>query len=215
MEFVYVVPREVLFPQGAPRGFVPFGPELDRLELLERIEAAGFFVERARAEQEPRWKQVIPYALVTRGQQLWLLERTTRGGDPRLFGKLSIGVGGHLEPIDAQGPLGRAGIPAAGAARELREELDFEPAGEPLELGLINDDSNPVGAVHAGLVLRVEAAGPVAVREHEVLKGRWIERQDLSGLADSGANLESWSRLLVPLAGRLEPLLERRPPRQP
>ena len=210
MEFVYVVPREVLFPAGAPQGFVPFGPHLDRHRLLQQIEAAGFFVERARAEQEPRWKQIIPYALVTGGSRVWLLERTARGGDPRLHGKLSIGVGGHLEPVDARGPGGRAGIPAAGAARELAEELEFEPAGEPEELGLINDDSNPVGAVHVGLVLRLEAAGSVAVREREVLKGRWIERQELTGLVSSGANLESWSRLLVPVASSL-PALPLRP----
>jgi predicted NUDIX family phosphoesterase len=215
MEFVYVVPREVLFPHGAPQGFVPFGPALDRQGLLERIEASGFFVERARAEQEPRWKQIIPYALITQAERVWLLERTARGGDARLHGKLSIGVGGHLEPIDAQGPQGRAGIPAAGAARELSEELEFEPAGAPEELGLLNDDSNPVGSVHVGLVLRLEALGPVAVREREVLKGRWIERQELAALAESGANLESWSRLLVPLVGRLEPSPERRAAARP
>jgi predicted NUDIX family phosphoesterase len=97
----------------------------------------------------------------------------------------------------------------------LSEELEFEPAGAPEELGLLNDDSNPVGSVHVGLVLRLEALGPVAVREREVLKGRWIERQELSALAESGANLESWSRLLVPLVGRLEPSPERRAAARP
>jgi predicted NUDIX family phosphoesterase len=201
MEFVYVVPRQALFPQGAPRGFVPFGPELSRARLLETIQAEGFFVERPKAELEPAWKQIIPYALITQGPRVLLLERTKLGGDARLHGKLSVGVGGHLNPIDLEGPAGadRGGIAQRGARRELTEELEPVDFGPAEELGLINDDSNPVGSVHLGLVLALEALGPVAVREAEVLKGRLVDQQELERLQAAGANLESWSTLLLPL----------------
>jgi predicted NUDIX family phosphoesterase len=201
MEFVFVVPRQALFPAGAPQGFVPFGAGLSRAQFLETIQREGFFVERPKAELEPAWKQIIPYALITQARRVLLLERTKKGGDARLHGKLSIGVGGHLNLVDQETPNGpdRSGIAQRGAQRELAEELEPVDFGPVEELGLINDDSNPVGSVHLGLVLSLEALGPVRIREAEVLKGRLVEQQTLQELVTQGANLETWSKLLLPL----------------
>src|SRR5262249_56887683 len=68
MEFVFVAPREALFPACYPQGFHPFsergserGSESGGVrELLERVREHGFFVERSRAERTPAWKQLIP-----------------------------------------------------------------------------------------------------------------------------------------------------------
>ena len=99
------------------------------------------------------------------------MHRTDAGGDARLHGKASIGVGGHLNPVDD----GEDAL-MAGLRREWHEELetDWEPEFELV--GLLNDDSNPVGAVHLGVVFVVEAAGrPVRVREHDKLVGAFAD----------------------------------------
>lgn len=75
-------------------------------------------------------------------------------------------------------------------------------------VGLLNDDTNPVGAVHVGLVQIVTTRGEVTIREQQQLSGALTPLPELARLAAEGANLETWSRLLVE---RLEPLLSNPP----
>jgi predicted NUDIX family phosphoesterase len=200
MEFVLVVPRRDLFPQHYPQGFVAFD-DGHRVETIERsVQAHGFFVERERAERDPELKQVIPYTLVTRrgengDTEVLLLRRLARGGEARLHDKLSIGVGGHLNPVDADGD--RAALLDAGTRRELTEELAIDGALEWRRAGLLNDDSNPVGAVHVGLVQVARAHGDVSIRETDVLAGEFTTPAHLAQLLAQGANFETWSALLV------------------
>ncbi len=208
MEFVFVVPRRELFPEAYPHGFVPFRSaearrtdDIDAAEFERRVVRSGFFVERERAEREPDWKQVIPYCLVTRkargADEVLLLRRLKQGGESRLHDKLSIGVGGHLNPPDA---LDRSRLLWSGARRELNEELLLGAADRsaPLELlGLLNDDSNAVGAVHVGLVMRLAASEAVEVREKSVLEGRFATHARLCELREEGANFETWTAKLL------------------
>jgi predicted NUDIX family phosphoesterase len=196
-EAVYVVPRELLFPTRYPQGFVPFGEDFERAPFLERVANQGFFVEREAAEREPRWKQVIPYTAVTCGERVLLLTRTKKGGEARLANKLTIGVGGHLNPCDLVGG-DRARICDRGTLRELDEEL-FVPGlrTAPTPVGIINDDSNDVGAVHVGLVQFLDLPEEVRVREQDVLEGHYVSRDELALLRTDGANYETWSDFLV------------------
>lgn len=111
------------------------------------------------------------------------------GGDPRLDGKLSLGVGGHVNPIDGQ----PGDALAAALRREWDEELDadFEPDFEPL--GFIADDSTAISRVHVGFLYRVEAPGSVTIRETTVQEGLWLERSELKARRDT---LDGWGRLV-------------------
>src|SRR4029077_1537526 len=100
-------------------------------------------------------------------ERLFLMQRTTAGGDPRLHGRYSIGVGGHLNPGDG-GVLG-------GLRREWAEELvaDFMP--DFRLVGLLNDDTTEVGAVHLGAVYVADAARrSVGIRETDKLSGSFV-----------------------------------------
>lgn len=198
MESVYVVPRRELFPESYPQGFAAL--ESDAAQSLSAcIAERGFFVERDRAEVEPEWKQVIPYLVVTCPEGVLLLKRTKQGGDARLHDKLSIGVGGHLNPVDAEGEKLRArtGLVARGAQRELHEELGLEVDRAPAVLGLINDDANPVGAVHVGLVGVVRLDRAPTIAETDVLEGQVVSVDELRRMRSEGANFETWSALLI------------------
>jgi predicted NUDIX family phosphoesterase len=158
----------------------------DLQPYLAAVGAVATFRRRGEAEQDPSWKQVIPYLALRDGERLFLMRRTRAGGDSRLFERYSIGIGGHINPGDG------GVLPAL--VREWREELvaDFEPAFEPI--GVLNDDDNPVGAVHLGLVYTADAAGrPVEVRETEKLGGSFATQAEVRAVADS---LETWSALL-------------------
>ena len=195
MEFVLVVPRARLFDDRYPHGFEPFRPG-DRERLLERVREHGFFVERRHAERDPMLKQVIPYALLDRGDDVFLMRRLPRGGEARLHGKLSVGVGGHVNPVD--GAADALDALDAGLRREVAEEVEVEGPWEASPVGLINDDATPVGAVHFGLVYRVRVEGEVRVREQDALEGSFSPRSEvLARLARERERFETWSALLL------------------
>ena len=182
-----------------PRSDVPGGTDFHGIRgaddgTLATLQAAvarhGRYLDRPHAESDPTHKQLIPYVVVRNGESVFLMHRTDAGGDPRLHGKASIGVGGHLNPVDE----GEDAL-MAGLHREWAEELvaDWEP--EFRLIGLLNDDSNPVGSVHLGVVFEVEAAGrAVDVREHDKLVGAFA---DADVLAASWDRMETWSRLVA------------------
>ena len=182
-----------------PRAEVPDGCQFTGLRtatgnLLDQMRSTvrrhGRYLSRPVAEESPAWKQLIPYVVVRDGEQTFLMERTEAGGDPRLHRKASIGVGGHLNPVDqGEDPL------MAGLAREWAEELvaDWEPTFELV--GLLNDDSNAVGSVHLGVVFTVESGGrAVQVRETEKLIGRMASPAEVVA---AWPRLETWSQLVA------------------
>lgn len=189
-----------------PRAQVPGGcdfrgireADADALSALRQAVAAhGRYLDRPHAEDDPSHKQLIPYVAVRDGSQVFLMERTDAGGDARLHGKASIGVGGHLNPVDE----GEDAL-MAGLRREWAEELEADWQPEFRLVGLLNDDSNPVGAVHLGVVFTVEADGrAVAVREHDKLVGRFADADELGAAWD---RLETWSQLVAASLGVVE-----------
>ena len=180
-EQVLVVPRDALVPGDGWLGV----RRTDLVDALAVVGREGRFLRRADAEEDPAHKQVIPYLVLRDGDRWFLMRRTRAGGDARLHDLWSIGVGGHLNPGD--------GDVAGGLRREWSEEVaaDFEPEYAPV--GLLNDDTTPVGAVHVGFVYVADAAGrPVAIRETDKLEGRFATTDEVAAVRDQ---LETWSRL--------------------
>ena len=189
VEQVLVLPREQV-PGGCDFTGIRDADDQTMTALQAATAAHGRFVDRPIAEEDPSLKQLIPYVIVRDGPLVYLMERTAAGGDPRLHGKASIGVGGHLNPVD-QGE----DTLADGLRREWSEELvaDWEP--DFRLVGLLNDDSNPVGSVHLGVVFEVQANGrPVEVRERDKLSGRFATVAEVHSTA---GRMETWSRLVA------------------
>ena len=187
-ERVLVLPRDRV-PGGCDfTGLRPAEDE-DLALLRQAVADHGRYVDRPLAEESPEWKQLIPYVVLRDADRIFLMERTDAGGDPRLHRKASIGVGGHLNPVDhGQDPL------SVGLRREWAEELDAAWEPEFHLVGMLNDDTNPVGSVHLGVVFSVEAAGrPVRVREVDKLRGRMVLPDVVVAAWD---RLETWSQLV-------------------
>jgi len=196
MEFVYVVKRFDLFDLSFPHGFRrPWEIPLD--DYLERIREQGFFVERRHAETDSSLKQVIPYCVMMRDGCVFLMKRKPKGGESRLFNLHSVGVGGHINPID-----GEADPLQAGLERELDEEVEVTGEWTAEPLGVINDESQDVGSVHFGLVYAIRPEGDVSVRETDQLEGRWVPTEELAGMiAEDRDAFESWSALILDRIG--------------
>jgi predicted NUDIX family phosphoesterase len=192
-ERVLVLPRDAV-----PGGCDFHGIRAADTSTLEALRAAvareGRYLERPIAEDDPTHKQLIPYVVVRDGARVFLMERTDAGGDRRLHGKASIGVGGHLNPVDE----GEDAL-MAGLRREWAEELAAAWTPDFRLVGLLNDDSNPVGAVHLGVVFAVEAEGrAVDVREQDKLTGAFVLPGAVRAAWD---RLETWSQLAAEAIG--------------
>jgi predicted NUDIX family phosphoesterase len=181
-ERVLVIPRASLMGDPGWLGVTTEGLS----EFASLVAREGRFDDRAAMEADRRWKQVIPYLVLRDGSRYFLMRRTRAGGDVRLHGRWSIGVGGHLNPGD--------GDLAGGLRREWAEEIEAGFVPEFRLVGLLNDDTTDVGSVHVGAVYVADAGGrPVAIRETDKLEGSFAAP---AAVAAVEPQLETWSALV-------------------
>jgi predicted NUDIX family phosphoesterase len=186
-ELVFVVPRGAVMSDEGWYGL----QSADLQAFLATVDRDGRFEPRPAMEADPGFKQVIPYLVLRDGDRYFLMRRTRAGGDVRLHDRWSIGVGGHLNPGDEDLD--------GGLRREWSEELvaDFVP--DFRFIGLLNDDTTPVGQVHLGAVFVADAAGrPVSIRETDKLSGAFATAAEVAAVA---SDLETWSRLVFDALG--------------
>lgn len=186
MEQVLVVDRKALEAMLPPGEFTTEGVEEIRAFLLKE----HFFMEREKAEYDNTVKQIIPYVILRRGEQYYLLRRLKKQTEARLHDKLSLGVGGHINP----GEAAEGDVLEAGLMRELTEEVAVETVRSLRCVGFLNENNGGVSDYHAALVYLLEAEGEVSVLETEKMSGAWTSVPDLREVLD---RLETWSRIVV------------------
>jgi predicted NUDIX family phosphoesterase len=180
-EQVMVVERETLARFLVERGIVREHTD----EMFDLIVELHFFIDRPTAEVSPQYKQIIPYVVIRHGEKYFLLQRTQKQTESRLHHKLSLGIGGHINP-DTPDLLD-------GLQKELEEEVDVAGDYDLSFVGILNDDTTDVGRVHLGAVYLLDAHdGDVKVRETEKMTGRWADVDELRALYP---DMESWSQI--------------------
>lgn len=192
-EEILVIPRELFDELGAFQGI-----QTDNSPYLDAIldPANNFFMDRGQAEEDPNFKQIIPYALFHyRGKYLHYT-RGKSGGEKRLHAQGSIGIGGHINPVDERNdPLGKETY-LAGVEREIEEELIIKGGHQNQIVALLNDDSNSVGKVHLGVVHLFELESEVVRSGEDALANLAFQSvEDLKG--ELYQSLETWSRFCV------------------
>jgi predicted NUDIX family phosphoesterase len=189
-EEILVISRELFDELGSFQGI-----ETDVVRYLEAIldPANNFFMDRGKAEEDPSFKQIIPYALFHHNGRYLHYTRGKSGGESRLHAQGSVGIGGHINPIDERAdPLGRETY-LAGVEREIDEELNITGGHQNRIVGLLNDDSNDVGKVHLGVVHIFDLESDEITSAEDALANLAFQSaEDLKGsLHDT---LETWSK---------------------
>lgn len=189
VEHVLVVPTAVLHRAGLFQGFCT---EVERYLPLLLDPAQLRYLPRPEAENDPSFKQLIPYVVLRHGSQLFHYTRGSSTGETRLRAKRSVGVGGHICAEDAcRGP----DVYRTGMQREVEEEIYLETTYHERCLGLINDDSTPVGQVHLGIVHLFDVAeARVRRREEGLTEAGFAPRLELVAQREQ---FETWSQLLL------------------
>ncbi len=200
-EKVLVIARELFDELGAFEGFQPVTQHWLDTVLDPRHNR---FLDRELAEDDPGFKQIIPYALFRHEQRFLHYVRGKGSGEKRLASKGSLGIGGHVNESDfhAAGSLGKA-LYIEGVEREIREELEIASLFRQSVVGLINDDQSDVGRVHLGVVHLFDLDEPaVRSREENITAIEFLDAAELAGRA---GKLETWSSLLLPHLNALCP----------
>src|SRR5271156_6359550 len=151
------------------------------------------YLNRSAAEQDKRYKQLIPYVLLICNDKILRYRRGKGGQETRLHGLYSVGIGGHISEED-HGLFSSDRGYQEGMRRELMEEVAIDAANEPA-VAAINDDSTEVGQVHFGVVHIVR------VPDENVAGGRsGIAGPEFIPIVDAvkdAAGYESWSRFCL------------------
>jgi predicted NUDIX family phosphoesterase len=183
------------------------GSELDRLGRFQGFHAdaqrylAALLVPelmeyrlRSEVEDDPSLKQIIPYVVLRCGDAVFCYTRGKSQGEVRLHRRRSLGVGGHVAEADAEGRRRFEAYEMA-MRRELDEEVAVDCQGRMRLVGLINDDSTPVGSVHLGVVHLLDLEKPaVRPREEGLAETEFIHIADLHS---TWHEFETWSQICI------------------
>lgn len=194
-EHVLVIDRKVLEEIGMFNGL-----QFDVDKYLRRIFAPGVlrFIPRSQAEPNPAYKQLIPYVIMAHDGKYLTYVRGKRAGERRLLGNRSIGIGGHINPVDDDAPLFDMDFQNAyfsAVEREVAEEVSVKSAPTDRIVALLNDESNDVGSVHLGIVhyWTLESAD-VTRREQMITQMAFMTPAELHQVRDT---METWSQLCL------------------
>jgi len=197
-EQVLVIRRSLFDELGS---FYGLNPEIGRYLPVFLQPGNHFFVPRGEAEEDSSLKQLIPYVVVTSGEKILHYRRGSGSGESRLLKKGSVGIGGHINDGDGLGEAFDSAAYQRALMRELQEELSLGSAFIERPLALLNDDTNPVGAVHLGIVHQCHLAEPeVTANEDAIAELGFLSREEL---AERNDQLESWSQLVLEGWGNL------------
>lgn len=144
---------------------------------------------RWEAEEDPTFKQIIPYVILRHTATGQLYATTRLGGDSRLRGQISLGLGGHMD--EGEGFINCL-------LRELNEEIGLVDSDiDSIQLyGYLNSDASEVDRVHLGIVYVVDTHRTNLVcLEEEKLTGAWFSLSSIDAFRKNGL-LESWSEMV-------------------
>jgi predicted NUDIX family phosphoesterase len=151
------------------------------------------YLNRSDAEKDTRHKQLIPYVLLICKDKILRYRRGKGGGETRLHGLYSVGIGGHISEDD-NGLFSSDRGYQDGMRRELMEEVGIDAGNEPA-VAAINDDSTEVGQVHFGVVHVVRVPDETVASRRSGISGP--EFIPFADAVKDPAGYESWSRFCL------------------
>ena len=198
-EIILAVKRNCLFPTKAYyfTGFRISG----QINYESIIEKNFLTLTHKSATQDKSLKQPIAYVAVynTTEKKFFIYKRASENkdyGEKGLQGKLSLGFGGHMKPLDNQ----NGGGIKKSLIREIGEETGLSGMLRDIKLlGYVNDESNEVNRVHFGMLYVASTDSLVlSPKDPEVKRWELITLKEVQKInKDPRCNLETWSRIAL------------------
>jgi predicted NUDIX family phosphoesterase len=183
-EQILVVKRDLLFVTKSWHGL----NVEDNSSIESTITTHQEFLPRSLMEQDPTYKQIIPYVIYHYNGTYFVMQRTSNASEQRLKNKFSLGIGGHVRMEDVEG---KAIIDWA--EREFHEEIDYQGTLILEPVGFLNDDTNSVGQVHLGFVILAHGNTDQIKVKSELKSGYLMTLSEIDSLS---TQLETWSQIV-------------------
>lgn len=172
------------------------------VDIMDKLLLHGVFRPRNILEEDPSYKQIIPYAVICYGNEVYMFRRLNKQTEARLHNKCSLGVGGHMNPYGDKIDIDYLHHELE---REMHEEVKLGEGCEIVDMkpvGFINDDLSEVGKVHLGVLYHITVSNNhIEINETEKMTGEWVAISDLTKYY---SNMETWSQLYCKLIGVCE-----------
>jgi predicted NUDIX family phosphoesterase len=178
--------------------------------FLEAMAKVAIPVPRPQAEEDETFKHIISYFMIqseeSRDERIMdpyrtFVYRRKCGSEARLHGKLSLGIGGHVNLEDSGESGDSAGRITSrtligGAARELFEEVEFKTIIKETSLiGIINSNENKVDRVHLGILFLVWIPSiSIILKDCNSEPLGFLYREEIIARR---AEFEGWSQILI------------------
>lgn len=183
-EKILVVKREKLFPDGILQGL----RQTDLNDYQHIVAHNKEFHWRSAMEGDATYKQIIPYLVYSFEGKLFLMQRRASASETRLKNRFSLGIGGHIREEDIVGKS-----MYEWAEREFKEEVEYSGSLTITPIGVLNDETNDVGRVHAGFVFLLKGdRADIQVKE-ELKTGELLS---LDAVGEYYPAMETWSKLV-------------------
>ena len=178
--------------------------EEDYEAMLEVInhswDVGGSVKRRGDMEEDTSYLQPIPYTVIKQGDKYFTYTRLEGGGESRLHGKSSIGIGGHANNTEYAWNFEH--LLAVNNSRELEEEVfirdengeeidyHYDLAKESIITGLMYNQKTEVDSVHLGIlnIIDIPKYWTVEPKETDTLEGKFLTKQEIQEL-----DLENWT----------------------
>lgn len=169
-------------------------------QAIETLETAGLWLgPRPVLEETADFRQIIPYVVLQYGSEIIRYTRTSAGGEARLHGRMSIGLGGHVDLSDVETSGEAINLIRTlqnACDRELLEELGEIEVESKEWVGLLVENDSAVGRVHIGVIglWRLRSL-PTALAEDAIGE---VSSISITSVNADVARLETWSAMLLP-----------------
>ena len=189
-EGVLCLPTETVWTPGELTRNIGNGAE-----FFASMDGKERFISREQCETDESWQQIITYVIIRRVHRVLLYDRGSKGGESRLSGKLSTGIGGHVNRGDAVGTWSMRDTFYRGCMREVNEETTKNAPVFVGDIHLIREIDSAVGRVHTGVVLVAGDEWPEDPCNHADSDDAWV----YPSMIIDHPRLETWSKMALGL----------------
>lgn len=174
-------------------------------DIVSQLNQKADYYPRYKMEFNKYFMQIIPYVVIFSPDRksVFVTKRLEGSGEELLVGKLSIGIGGHVNPIDKRKSI--ANTIQEALHRELNEEVDIKGRFDLIFNDTIYTEKDLVSSCHLGLVYYLYPKDDdfvVKVKEKEILEGEMVEIEKLleaneEDMQEKGLVYEEWMKVVL------------------
>jgi predicted NUDIX family phosphoesterase len=189
------------FPRELITGLEQFTPWNELGSFLDNVNQHLIWMPRGVAESSDDLVQPIPCGFFHDGEGNFLVLRRSRGSREDLSRRLSLVVGGHVDPPDPDGlPNDVENLLLYTFQREVLEEVFLSAVESLRKIGLVIDRNSLSSSRHLGFVYEVSSGRDIQVLEDQEYatkahpSGRFLP---MSHLLELRHHFDPWSKILL------------------